>query len=367
MKLFHWHILRTLKTMVSTRRRSPTQISIRCCSLLTRCVCLSLLWPVSSGLSCSSLSHSPDSSCSSSLPCRASHPTELAECAPDVPISSPPSLPAGVRQCRKSGYVVLGCEPPAPVNWTSVSESPVESVDVELSSLNYRQFAMNVSWTHDYNPTSGYEVRVLRDDILQECYCISDPDARGIYLDDTMTYAPFSYSDVPSGLKVKVFPIVGQLPRDEVQATISREWPEGCLEISHSEGTCGLPMHPSPSDVTVYKHSKSQRQMSVSVWWRYKTVSTLPTTSYVELYNAQDIGDYQTFVVHNANSVTISQLDSSKRYLVRVQAYAHCSGLASQARSLGCGLWSSPVSPKLATLHTLLPVLQKAEPSEKKP
>lgn len=328
--------------------------------------CLLLCVPCCRGQTCSSIGQWTEGSCSRSRPCRAEHPSEDAECVLDANIFTyPPSFPEGVSWCQRQRDWTFGCDAPVPAasdHAPPANTTRVALVGVDLSALSYSMFAMNVSWEHAHDPTSaGYEVRVSRDHALVQCYCVSDPQARGLYLDHTLVYPSFSYQDTGSSLEVEVTPLVGSAggrlsekrKEEDLGARVTSEWPASCLDIDHSNETCGLPVYHPPSDLIVYKLSRSRR-VALDVHWNYKTAYAQPSLYYLEVYDAHNRDSYFTFVANNTRSVRIGQLDSSVRYRVRVLAYRHCSGLAHRTYGLGCGLWSRPVSPVSADSHSPL-------------
>ena len=328
---------------------------------LTVCLHLTALLRPSTSQSCSSLGEHPQGSCSRSRSCRAENPTELeyAECAPTDDAQDPYalSLPAGVSWCQRSGFTYQHCSPQAPVNTTLVSDNAIESLSVKIDSQSFKNFAVNLSWSHAHNPTEGYEVRVRFDSALVECFCINDPDMRSLYLNNSLTYR---YADADSALKIEVSPLVGQLADEEgdFAVGIATEWPRGCLEINHTEETCGLPRYGPPSDVSVYKHVKSDEAI-LTILWGYSTVYVQPTVFYIAVYNTHDSSEYFTFVVNNTNAINVRHLSPSKAYKVRVQPYVHCSGLADRVSTLGCGLWSKSTSPVTGSLPLLLQHVRK--------
>lgn len=307
----------------------------------------SVLWTLSSGQTCyNSGSDAAGGICSRSRPCRVDHPFEDVECVPSrAPFLFPSSLPAGITRCPREGYNVFRCDALVPVNETLTRDSEISSVAVELNSIDFKRFAMNVSWNHSYNPTGGYELRVKRDNYLTECYCISNPDVRNLYLDDRMTYPPFLYRDTNSVFTIEVLLLSNALPEDDIKASVSSSWPSSCLDISHTSATCGLPIYTSPSDVTVHKKFSKSHEMILGIQWSYQTAYVHPTVYYIELSNAYDINDYFTFVTKNTNSIHIDHLAPSTQYIVHIQPYVHCSGLANRSYGLGCGDWSRPTSP----------------------
>lgn len=324
--------------------------------LLLLCLHLCVLWRVSCGQSCSSTGGSggggglDSSTCRRSRSCRADHPLEDEECAPSdrVPVPFPSSLPAGISRCPSDNYyVALRCESLIEVNETLLLENRITSVDVELESIDYRHFAMNMSWDQASNPTGGYELRVKENGYVIDCYCINDPDLRALYLDDTITYDSFlTYHGVSStrmlSVEVLMLSSSNTLPEDSIKASVTLEWPSSCLDINHSSVTCGLPVYKPPTDLSIYKHLSRSGETTLDIQWKYETAFARPTIFYIEVYSVESA---LTYVVNNTNSVRIGRLDSSRRYLVHVQPYVHCSGLAHRSHALGCGLWSKSRSP----------------------
>ena len=326
---------------------------------------LSFLWTLSCGQTCTSAGSDAGSSCSRSRPCRADHPLEDVECVPHpvlLPLPSSP-LPAGITRCPVRWWgEVLRCEYPKdeePNNF--VADSGNITVSAELNSIDFRHFAMNVSWSHPHNYSGGYEVRVKEEGYVVDCYCVSDPDMRSLYMDNQLTY---SYHTASGNINVEVILLTDALPKNSTSASIETKWPGSCLDVRHDESTCGLPVYGPPSDVVVFKHFSRSSEVILDIQWRYKTIFPLPEVYYVEVYNIHDIFDFYTFVVKNASSVLISYLDPSVQYGVRVQPYVHCSGLANRSYSLGCGLWSRTVTPLLN--HITGQKLARIKPSRKR-
>jgi hypothetical protein len=231
------------------------------------------------------------------------------------------------------------------VNQTLLNDSEITSVTVDLNSIDYIRFAANVSWSQPNNPTGGYEVRVRDEYFLIQCFCVSDPSLRGLNIDDSLAYPPFTYRSGSSGvITVEILPLA-DLSEGLLGANGIADWPSTCLDINHSSATCGLPVYNSPSGVVVSKHPSrsSASEQALSVHWQYQTSFGNPTLYYIEVYNVQDIREFYTFAVDNTNSVVIDHLAASTQYYVHVQSYMHCSGLANRTYPLGCGLWSRPV------------------------
>lgn len=323
---------------------------------------------VSYGQTCSSTGPGEDpasSSCSRSKPCRADHPHEDMECVPHpTPFPYPSSLPQGITRCPTRNGAAMRCPSPSDTSTSLLLKNTISSVAVELNSIDYIRFAVNVSWDHSYNPTGGYEVRIKTSSLLVDCFCLDDPDLRGLYIDDKLAYPPLTYqaTSASASITVEVLPLSSTtIPEDhiKIEATAST-WPRSCLDINHSSSTCGLPVYASPSDIDVYGHVVGKEAV-LDVKWHYETEYVAPTVYYVEVYNVLNINEFYTFAVTNANSIEISHLDSSTQYYVHVQPYVHCSGLANRTYTLGCGLWSKPVSP------ILYPDSLKHKSSERKP
>lgn len=307
---------------------------------------LCVLWPLCCGQTCSNAGHATGGSCHRSRPCRADHPLEDIECVPNshVPFPYPSSLPPGITRCPSTNGMAQRCQPLVDVNATFLYDNMITSSSMDLSSIDYIRFAMNVSWNHSYNPTGGYEVRVRDEHFLIDCYCVNDPNLRSLYLDDRVAYPPFTYRSGNSGaITVQVLLLSG-VPEGSLGANVTTDWPRSCLDINHTSSTCGLPVYNSPSDVAVYKRSSNSEE-TLDIHWRYKTAFVKPVLYYVEVYNVQDINEFYTFVVNDTNSIEISHLASFTQYYVHVQSYVHCSGLANRTYTLGCGLWSRPVKP----------------------
>lgn len=327
-------------------------------SFLLLSLLLCILWHLCCGQTCSSVGGaSRSSSCHRSRPCRVDHPLEDIQCVPNshVPFPYPTSLPPSITRCQTRNGRAQRCRPSGDVNRTLLYNNAITSATVDLNSIDYVRFAMNVSWNHSHNPTGGYEVRISDQYYLVECYCVSDPDLRSLYVDDTIAYPPFTYRSSSGGsITVEVLLLSDQAD-DSLGANVMTDWPRSCLDIEHTSSTCGLPVYNSPSDVTVYKRpsKSSASEGTLDVHWQYETSFVNPTLYYVEVYNIQNINEFYTFVVNNTNSIEIDHLSSSAEYYVLVQSYVHCSGLANRTYALGCGLWSRPVQP--ASLQTRQP------------
>lgn len=327
-------------------------------------LCLLHLCVLSRGQTCSNTGtgEDPASSCSRSKPCRADHPHEDLECVPYPALFPyPSSLLQGTTRCPTRNGAAMRCPSPLDVESTSLlSDNRISSVAIELNSIDYIRFAVNVSWNHSYNPTGGYEVRVKANSLLVDCFCLDDPDIRDLYIDDELAYPPLKYQATSTSITVEVMPLSNTVPEKHIKAQATSQWPRSCLDIDHSSTTCGLPVYGPPSDIDVYEHVVDKEAV-LDVKWHYGTEYMAPTMYYVEVYNVQNINEFYTFAVTNANSIEISHLDSSTQYYVHVQPYVHCSGLANRTYTLGCGLWSKPVSPILS------PDSLKRQPSERKP
>lgn len=309
---------------------------------------LCIRWPQCNGLTCSG--RTPDSSCRHSKPCRADHPNEDLECAPNahVPFAYPSSLPFGVSRCPWRNGEVGRCQPLVKdVNETLLFDSLIASAAVELKAIDYIRFGMNVSWSHSFNPTGGYEIRVKDNyDYLIDCYCLNDSDVRNLFLDDSMAYPPYTYHEGESTVLIQVLPLHNS-SHHSLAAEVTTSWPASCLDIVHTSDTCALPIYHSPMDVTVRKRRlrSNLTQERLDITWHYQTSYTLPTAYYVEIYNTEDIFEFYTFMVNSTNSIEVKHLPASTQYSIRVQPYLHCSGLANRTYSLGCGIWSRPVRP----------------------
>ena len=327
--------------------------------ILLLCLHLCVL---SYGQTCSSTGEGPAaSSCSRSKPCRADHPHEDMECVPHPALFPyPSSLPNGITRCPTRNGAALRCPSPSDTNASVLFDNRISSIAIELDSIDYIRFAVNVSWDHPYNPTGGYEVRVKANSHLVDCFCLDDPNQRDLYIDDKLAYPPLTYQATSTSITVELMPLTNNVPESNIKIETTSQWPTSCLDINHSSTTCGLPVYSSPSDIDVYEHVVDKEAV-IDVKWHYETEYTAPTMYYVEVYNVQDINEFYTFAVTNANSIEISHLDSSTQYYVHVQPYLHCSGLANRTYTLGCGLWSKPVSP------IIYPDSLKHQPSERKP
>lgn len=315
-------------------------------SWLHLCLCLFSLSPCC-GQTCSiGTRRDTAGSCYRSKPCRADHQLDDIDCVPNRndPFPYPTSRPPGITKCPIKYGVAQRCQDLVEVNDTVLLDSTIASASVELKSIDYLRFAMNVTWSQSYNPTGGYEVRVKNGNFVIDCYCVNDPDMRSLYLDDTMAYPPFTYRTGTGVFHIEVLPLSDTLPDDSIRADAATMWPRSCLDIEHTRATCGLPVYDAPSDVAaVYRRSSksSGSEDTLYVGWQYKTAFVDPTVYYVEIYN---INEYFTFVVNNASSIVIKHLPLSTQYYVHVQPYMHCSGLANRTYSLGCGQWSRPVA-----------------------
>lgn len=310
---------------------------------------LCLLWPLCCGQTCSSTGQS-GSSCHRSRPCRADHPSEDIECVPNphAPFPYPSSLPPRITRCPRSNGMDQRCQPVVDVNETVLYENRITSAAVDLNSIDYVRFAMNVSWNHSHNPTGGYEVRVRDEFFLIDCYCVNDPNLQSLYLDDGIAYPPFTYRASSSGTITVEVSLLSTAPSEgSLSASVTTGWPGSCLDITHTSATCGLPVYDSPSNVVVYKHFSRSNSLedTFEIRWQYNTTFVAPTLYYVEIFNVQDINEFYTFVVNNTRSIEVSHLPSTSQYYVHVQSYVHCSGLANRTYSLGCGLWSRLTRP----------------------
>lgn len=314
-------------------------------------------WHLCCGQTCSTTGHAPGSSCHRSKPCRASHQFEEVECVPNLhspfPYPSSGSLPDGVTRCPRRNSIVQNCPQAYDGNETLLSDNRIASVSVDLNSIDYVRFAMNISWNHSFNPTGGYEVRVRDDYLLLDCYCVNNSDYRGLYLDDQRTYPPFTYRNGGT-INIEVG-LLSDLPAAAPVVNAATQWPRSCLDITHTGATCGLPVYHSPSNVAVYRHSSRSGNSGgvFDIHWQYETAFVNPTLFYVAIYNIEDETEYYTFAVNNTNSIEVSNVSPLTRYHVHVQAYVHCSGLANRTYSLGCGELSRPVNPvsKLSLPH----------------
>lgn len=310
---------------------------------------LSCLWMQSGGQTCTSYG---GGSCSRSKPCKADHPFEDVECASNPvfrPFPSSP-LPTGVTRCpfRRWGEVVR-CEYSAGEKSNELATSSGNiTLSVELNSIDYDYFAVNVSWNISYDYSGGYEVRVKKDGWLTGCFCVNNPDIKSLYMNDQLAFPPFGYNPMREKIDVEVILLTDALPRNSSSASMEGKWPGSCLDVNHDDTTCGLPIYGPPSDVTVTQHFSRPDKVVLDVSWHYETKFVLPAVYYVEVYNIHKIFDYFTIIVKNATGVLISYLDPSVQYGVRVQPYVHCSGLANRSYGLGCGLWSRAVTPVIS-------------------
>ena len=330
--------------------------------LLTLCLHFSQ-WILSSGQTCISTEDSPDGTCSKSESCMTDYREE--ECHILInPVILPPPLPPDITRCPVFGLTDYGrCIPESSVNINeAILRESNMSVTVNLYSINVQSFAMVIAWNHVYNPTEGYEVRIKEDGKVRECYCIRNRSRRSFYVDDR---TPFNYL-MDKKLDIEILLLSTNLPEDIIKTSFSSEWPSSCLDINYNETTCGLPVYHPPGDVNVYRHLTTPQTVTLDINWNYTTEFNDPRVYYIqiqEVNNSLD-GFYQTFVTNNTKSVQISQLNSSLKYTVKIQAFVQCSGLANWTLyfdgiiALGCGYWSRLLKPSL-----LIPFSSSSLPS----
>ena len=326
-------------------------------SLLILCLHLCFLWTISNGQTCISTREYPDGICSKSKSCSWEHSREHRsdECyTSQSPVILPPPLPPDITRCPVLGLTDYGrCIPESSVNINeAILRESNMSVTVNLYSINVQSFAMVIAWNHVYNPTEGYEVQIKEDGKVRECYCIRNRSRRSLYVDNRTSFEHFNYLR-DKKLDIEILLLSTDLPEDIIKTSFSSEWPSSCLGVNYNETTCGLPVYHPPGDVNVYRHLTTPQTVTLDINWNYTTEFNDPRVYYIqisEVNNSLD-GFYQTFVTNNTKSVQISQLNSSLKYAVKIQAFVQCSGLANWTLyfdgiiALGCGYWSPSVYP----------------------
>ena len=304
---------------------------------------------LSNGQTCISTGKDPNSSCSSSEPCRVVHRND------DCPMKRRGiRLPNPIERCPLLQSLSYGhCEPTRDSDTLNVTESKVISLSPHLYSIDSQYFGVNISWDHPYNPTEGYELRIRRNSELIGCYCLRDPLLRNFDFDPAII--PNIYRDVNElSMDIEIYLLIGELKNREESKTTARpiQWPKSCLDISDfRDPTCGLPLYHPPTNITIHSRVDA-KDVTLDVQWSYHTKFIYPTIFYVEVFNANNpFSEFSTFIVNNTQSIQIIlQLNNFIMYNISIQPYVQCSGLANRTYTLGCGLRSPPVSPTVLSL-----------------
>ncbi len=309
----------------------------------TLCLQFFCLWTSTGGQTCINTGDNPDGSCSGSDSCRKEHSfdSEKKSCisTPMFPDSyySPNSSPCNGDRCESS----------QPVDASLVRENNDLSLSApDLRSINFAYFAMNISWSHSYNPTEGYELRIKNDMITVVCLCINSSDTRSVYVNShDMEY----YKD--HTLTIEILMRTTDVPEDDIKSSATSMWPSSCLNTNYNASTCALPEYPGPTDITAYKQNISSGSALFDIEWTYQTEFVYPSVYYIDVYDPNDYTfiDYHTFTATNSASIQIGPFNSSVNYYVTIQPYVHCSGVANYITGrtplLGCGSLSRPFLP----------------------
>lgn len=329
-----------------------------------------------------------DSRCSQSGPCLSEHPPhdEQQQCQELYPHVEPAAMPSYVQECPKEAPYYSRCN--ELVNHT-VSDKQfflITSVCSELLSLDPQHFAVNVSW--DYRdavkastepPPSkqlrGYEVRIRQNDALVPivgCWCISDRNVSSIAIGTGGLNPRFQYrASTTMRVEVLTLPYDPQYVEAEYLTFQSRDWPSECNDrsVMRTPESCTPPLLPSPWNVRVNSTRTGDSTKDLAVTWSHSSPAPPPHIYYV--YGASDQGNFSV-VVNGTKQVTVTGLNTSGTYTVRVQGYSPCAGISAFLSSvvdlgIGCGGLSDgvpeppdpplPITPEHAA-NTTQPPLQ---------
>ncbi len=306
------------------------------------CLQFFCLWTSTGGQTCINTGDNPDGSCSRSDSCRKEHSfdSEMKSCIstsmfPDS-YYPPNSSPCNSERCESS----------QPVDASLVRENNDLSLSApDLHSIDYADFAMNISWSHSYNPTEGYELRIKNDMSTVVCLCINSSDTRSVYV-----YSPYMEYYKDHTLTIEILMRTTDVPEDDIKSSATSMWPSSCLDINYNASTCALPVYPGPTDITAYKQNISSGSVFFDIEWTYQTEFVYPSVYYIDVYDPNDYTfmDYHTFTATNSASIQIGPFNSSVNYYVTIQPYVHCSGVANYTTGstplLGCGSLSRPIN-----------------------
>ena len=171
-------------------------------------------------------------------------------------------------------------------------------------------------------------------EINSRCFCI-DRDTRSF---ESTNHQYGVYGDFENQFTIKL----SQIDISEnTKTTRVYDRPQNCLDVNHTEATCGvLPVYEPVIPTVCRIHTPSESHQTLHIQWTPSGQLPFPTTYYIELSDTNNLFNYDTFVMTNAstvnNSVTVSQLNSSITYDVRIMSYVRCSGLANKTYGLGC-------------------------------
>ena len=327
------------------------------------CLLLCVWWTLCCGQTCHSTG--PEGTCSISGSCREEHRREDEECR-HLDQVMPTVLPSTVQECRRIGFFYYpACDshsPAPPTNESYILDNPISAVNASFYSVNWRSFAINVTWEHRINPAEGYQLKFSRGlHNTIKCFCIYDPSLRNLEIN--ITHVNYD-QDNQFIIELSLIHSPDLTPSASL-VTHAYEWPKTCLDIAHTDSTCALPIYGPPTNVTVYQEYDPLHNQTLYIEWSYQTEFILPTVYYIELHDYNDPysdDNYHTFVTNNTNMVTISQLNNSVTFIIRIRPYLRCSGLANKTHSLGCGISLSDISLRMAlppplSLPTTVPSL----------
>lgn len=266
----------------------------------------------------------------------------------------PHQLPDYIKWCNASFGEPAPCYSSfVPQNISLILENPIGSVNADFSSTSRASFAVNVSWDHPFNPAEGYRLRINNERGTIVCLCIYNPNLTNIKL-----FNEFFRYLVNSNFDVELSLIYNSPKLSTESSKVSYDWPGTCLDITHTNYSCGLPVYHPPSDLSVYYMPSDNQTLYTN--WRYQTKFPLPTVYYIEVYDPKNLDDFHSFITHTTSSevsIVISTQFDVLTYTVLVVPYVYCSGLANRTYGLGCGI------PSLVTPTMFLPSSSASVPT----
>ena len=315
--------------------------------VISLCLLLCIWWAPCCGQSC--YSTAGESSCSyiDEQTCPSDSASECLEPWTTTPL---PRMPTdGDPQVSWCDALEGGFGVPAPCSSSfvlpdDVSLDPIGPINATFYSVTPALFAVNVSWVHHSNPTQGYRLRITNRDSPSFntiiCLCIDNPNTTSIELFHEHF---FEYNEEENfDLEFSVILEPQSLDGNEYMSKSQRDWPRSCLDILHTNSSCGLAKYPSPRNLSAYYDPSDNQTISLS--WNYPLVP-LPTAFYIGVYNVQ--GDLHSFLIENTSretNVVVEMIEATPYVIIVVTPYLRCSGLADGKIGLGCG-YSSFINP----------------------